>query len=129
MKQYDQFHDGRLEGLRIDGETVHVYLTTLEKEKFVAVADGVVALDANGFRAGNIILSVSTRNGEEIVVADIQELYELRNGHAGEDQANNLLSKAQQGKLTLLEITPSYGAGCLVLAKSVRFLTESSEPQ
>ncbi len=129
MRGYEQFHDGYFEGLRIEDQTVHVYLRTMEKERFAAVANGVVALDANGFRAGNIVLSVSIRNNEEIVLADIQELYDLRDGPAGDDQGKNLLAKARQEKLTLLEVVPSYGASCLVLAKSVDFVTESGKSQ
>ncbi len=122
MKTYSQFHDGYLEGLWIDGTTVHVFLNTLEKERFTAVANGVVALGASGFRAGNIILRVATRDHEEIVFRDIAELYDLRPGPPGEGQGMRLLEKARQQGLTLLAIDPSYGATCLVLAHSVDLL-------
>jgi hypothetical protein len=80
MKNYSQFHDGNLEGLWIDETVVHVYLRTLEKERFVAVAEGVVALAASGFRAGNLIFEVVTRNHEEITFSDIADLYDLQEG-------------------------------------------------
>lgn len=122
MKNYSQFHDGYLEGVWIDGTTVHVHLSTLEKERFTAVAEGVTALAANGFRAGNLIFEVVTRDHEEIVFRDIAEVYYLREGPEGESQGARLLDKARQEGLTLLEINPSYGATCLVLAHSVDLL-------
>jgi hypothetical protein len=72
MRKYAQFHDGFLEGFWIDGTTVHVYLNTLEKERFTAV--GVAAMDANGFRAGNVIFDVVVRDRDEIVLGDIAQL-------------------------------------------------------
>src|SRR5258708_1233543 len=108
MKNYSQFHDGSLEGLWIDGTTVHVYLSTLNKERFTAVADGVVALAASGFRKGNLIFEVVTRHHEEIVFRDIADLYDLQDGPAGQSQGMQLLGKAQQEGLVLLEINPSY---------------------
>jgi hypothetical protein len=122
MKNHDQFHDGVLEGLWIDGTNVHVFLSTLKKERFTAVAEGVVALAGNGFRAGNIIFEVLTRGHEEIVSSDIAELYDLQDGSQGEGQGMKLLEKAQHEGLTLLEINPSYGGTCLVLAHSITLL-------
>lgn len=122
MKNYSQFHDGRFEGLWIDGTTVHVYLSTLEKERFTGVAKGVVALAAGGFRAGNIIFEVVTRDREEIVFRDIAELHDLQNGPEGERQGMQILEKARQEGMSLLEIDPSYGATCLVLAHSFDLL-------
>jgi len=122
MKDYSQFHDGYLEGLWIDGTTVHVYLSTSEKERFTAVAEGVVALAASGFRAGNLIFEVVTRHNEEIALPDIAEVYYLREDPAGEREGTRLLGEARQEGLTLLEINPSYGATCMVLARSVDLL-------
>jgi hypothetical protein len=122
MKRYSQFHDGYLEGLWIDGTTVHVYLSTLEKERFTAVAEGTVALAAGGFRLGNLVFDVITRDHDEIVFRDIEELYSLQDGPAGKAQGERLLGKARQEGLTLLETTSSYGATCMVLANSVGLL-------
>jgi|HubBroStandDraft_6_1064221.scaffolds.fasta_scaffold111759_1 hypothetical protein len=122
MKRYSQFHDGYFEGLWIDGTTVHVYLSTLEKERFIAVAEGTVALAAGGFRLGNLVFDVVTRDRDEIVLRDIEELYSLQDGPAGEAQGDRLLSKARQEGMTLLETTSSYGATCMVLANSVGLL-------
>jgi hypothetical protein len=122
MRIYSQFHDGFLEGFWIDGTTVHVYLSTLEKERFTVVVAGVVALGASGFRAGNLIFQVATRGNDEIVSRDIAALYDLQDGPAGESQGMRLLGKARQDGLILFEIDPSYGATSLILAHSVDLL-------
>jgi hypothetical protein len=122
MKKYSQFHDGSFEGFWIDGITVHVYLSTLEKERFTVVNEGVVAVAAGGFRAGNIVFDIVSRNHKEITLRDIEELYDLREGPAGESQDMRQLGKAQKEELTLFEISPSYGATCMVLAHSVDVL-------
>jgi len=122
MKKYAQFHDGFFEGFWIDGTTVHVYLSTLEKERFTAVADGVAALDASGSRAGNIIFDVVVRDYDEVTSRDIEALFDLGEGPAGEDQRMRQLDKAKRGKLSLLEIGPSYGGAFMVLAQSVNLL-------
>jgi hypothetical protein len=128
MKKYAQFHDGFFEGFWIDGTTVHVYLSTLEKERFTAVADGVVALDANGFRAGNIIFDVVVRDYEEVTSRDIEALFDLGEGPAGEDQRMRQLDNAKREKLSLLEIGPSYGGAFMVLAQSVNLLERTEWP-
>jgi hypothetical protein len=74
MNSYHQFHDGSLEGLWIDDSTVHVYLRTTEKERFMAVAKGVMALTAGGFKAGNIIFEVLIRDHGEITLQDISQV-------------------------------------------------------
>ena len=86
------------------------------------MAEGVVALDANGFRAGNVVFDAIVRDHEEIVFRDITQLYDLREGPAGESQGMRLLDRARQEGLTLLEVSPSYGGTCMVLAHSVDLL-------
>ncbi len=122
MKSYPEFHDGFLEGLWIDSKTVHVYLATVHSERFTAVAGGVVALAASGFRVGNVILDVLSRNCDELTLEDISELYELTESSIQEGQREKLLVRAKEHELTVLEINPSYGATCLLLAKSVHLL-------
>src|ERR1039458_8202197 len=86
-----------------------MYLSTLEKERFTVVNEGVVAVAAGGFRAGNIVFDVVSRNHKEITLRDIEELYDLREGPAGESQGMRQLGKTQKEELTLFEISPSYG--------------------
>jgi len=54
MTNSSQFHDGLFKGFLIDGANVRVYVSNSEGVRFDAVATGVIALSAGGFRAGNI---------------------------------------------------------------------------
>lgn len=122
MKYFNEFHDGWFQGLWIDEERSHMFLATVGKERFVIVAEGTEALAVNGVKAGNIILEALTRDQEEILPKDIEMLYEFPPTSAGKKDAEDVLSKAHQRKWSLLEINPSYGATCLVLASSVRLV-------
>lgn len=122
MKNYDQFHDGRLDGLLIQERFVQVFLSTESKEPFVLAATGVVVLTANGFKTGNIIFEVLTKQSTEIMLQDIVDVYELSAVDTSSDQGEELLRKAQVKQLILLEINPSYGANCLILAETVELL-------
>jgi hypothetical protein len=117
MKNYDQFHDGWLDGLLINQKSVQVFLSTEERAPFVVVADGVVALAADGFKAGNIVFEVVTRQKEELTLQDITRAYALAEGAT--DQGDKLLVKALEQNLIVLEINPSHGASCILLAESV----------
>jgi len=125
MKTYSEFHDGFLEGLRIDKDrkVVHVYLSTLEKERTTAVLSGVLMLRAGGFREGNIIFEVSTRDREEITLADITELYELESGHEPAAWEHELMNRAKAQPLQIFEVSASYGGTCLILAQTLEFVT------
>jgi hypothetical protein len=122
MKNFGEFHDGSFEGLWIDGKTAHVFLATEGREQFTVVAEGVAALAVDGVKAGNILFDVLERGAEEILLQDIQTLYALQEGPAGETQGANLLEKARLQGWKILEVNPSYGASCLVLASSLNVL-------
>jgi hypothetical protein len=123
MKTYPQFHDGFLEGLWIDRGIVHVYLSTLEKERTTAVLNGVVMLRAGGFREGNIIFEVLTRGHEEITLQDVAELYVLQSSHEPAAWEHQLIDRARKECLQIFEVNPSYGGTCLILARTVEFVT------
>jgi hypothetical protein len=118
MREYGEFHDGWFEGLWIDAKTTHVFLSTKERERFVFVADGVAEQAIDGIKSGNIIFEVLIRDTEEVFLRDIQCLYALRTVSTGEIQGANLLEKARLQGWKILEINPSYGANCLILANS-----------
>jgi hypothetical protein len=125
MKTYSEFHDGNLEGLRTDKDTkiVQVYLSTDEKVRTTAVLSGVLKLKAEGFREGNIILDVSTRDSDEITLADIAELYNLDSTHEPNSWEHKLMDKIREERLKILEVNPSYGAQCLILAQTIEFVS------
>jgi hypothetical protein len=122
MTNYDQFHDGWLDGLLIEQASVQVFISTEEKQPYVIAAGGVVALCADGFKAGNIIFEVLTRQQDELTLQDITESYGLSADINGQEQAQKLLGEARERGLTVLQVNPSYGGTCILLAESVELL-------
>jgi hypothetical protein len=122
MTQYGQFHDGWLDGLLIEQAFVQVFISTEEKQPYVMAASGVAALSAGGFKAGNIIFEVLTKQQDELTLQDITESYGLSADVNGQEQAQKLLGKAQERGLTVLQINPSYGGACILLAESIDLL-------
>lgn len=122
MTNYDQFHDGWLDGLLIEQASVQVFISTEEKQPYVIAASGVAALSADGFKAGNIIFEVLTKQQDELTLQDITESYGLSADVNGQEQAQKLLGKARERGLTVLQVNPSYGATCILLAESVELL-------
>jgi hypothetical protein len=128
VKKLGDFHDGCLEGFWSDDPFVHIFMKVSEFaivdgiECFVIVADGFAALYGSGFLKGHIVFDVTTKAHEEISSADIRLLYDLRDDEAGEEQCRKVLLNVRQQKLEVLEITPSYGATLLILAKSFELL-------
>src|SRR5205807_1093863 len=82
MNNYTEYHDGFFDGLWIQDEgTLQVYLRTSGKKRNTVALTGVVMLKVTGFKAGNIIFEVLTRDHNEITLQDIAELYDLPAGH------------------------------------------------
>lgn len=120
MKTYNEFHDGWFEGVWIEPERAHVFLKTIEKDPFVIVGEGVVALEANDLKRGNIIFDVSIKTHEELTSGDVDTLPELK--MIDTSKADVALERTRQRKLMLLEVNPSYGGSCVVLARSFELL-------
>ena len=121
MKSYNEFHDGWFEGLWIDGRRAHIYLSTNAKERYTVVAEKVVGLSADGIKTGNIILDVLVRTHEELDEHDVAALPELQ--MIDPSKSSLPLQSARQQRLSILEINPSYGGSCLVLAHSFELLS------
>lgn len=120
MYRYEQFHDGYFEGIWIPGTgTVHVFLSTSDRQQSTAVLSGVVMLKASGLKEGNIILEVGTRDGN---LDDIAVLYDLGPDHEPATWETELVDKISRRFLLLFEINPSYGGECLILAKALELL-------
>jgi hypothetical protein len=117
LANYSEFHDGFLDGLLLDDSSAHIFLRTYQQERFVIEASNVAALNASDFKLGNIIFEVLTRSANELTLEDIEAVHgpfpEVSRSHyakRGLELEKNLI---------LLEINPSYGAICLVLAATV----------
>jgi hypothetical protein len=119
MKTLEQFHDGFLNGLLIQNTTVYVFISTDKSKKFVLEGRDVLSLKADGFRQGNIIYDVLVRDSDEVTLEDIHNFYEFK------DEANALkkLEDVRRKTVVVIEINPSYGASCLILAGSVDLIT------
>lgn len=118
MKKLDQFHDGYFDGLLVQGSGVRVFLRTDGGQEFVLEVSGVLRLRVDGFREGNIILDILIRNNEDITIQDIIDFY----GFKEEANALTKLEELRRKNLVVLEINPSFGASCIVLAESVELL-------
>lgn len=125
VTDYGIFHDGWLEGLWLDNKAVQIFVATAEHERYVIVATGVTVLKADDVREGNIIFDVTARPATELSTSDLDALLYNPDDAKGMEQATALLQRARAGGLTLLQITPSYGAICTVLAKSFELLTRA----
>jgi hypothetical protein len=123
MFSYGQFHDGAFDGLLIHDKTVYVFVSTDQKEHFVLIATGVVAMIANGMQAGNIILDVERWTAEELTLRDIRDVYGYQPSPDDDGPANHALARAQKTGLSILTISPSYGGSCLLLAEAVGLAT------
>lgn len=118
MGNFDQFHDGFLDGLLIRGTSVRVFLSTSDRQEFELKVSGVSSLKAEGFRQGNIIFDVLTRSGDDITIHDIMDFFEFKE----EAKALTKLEEVRRKDLIVLEINPSYGAGCIILAESAELV-------
>ena len=118
MEKFDQFHDGYIDGLLIQGANVRVFLSTEDRQEFVLEVSGVASLKVDGFRQGNIIFDVLIRKGDYITIHDIVNVFEFKD----EAKALRELEETRRMNRIVLEINPSYGASCIVLAESVELL-------
>jgi len=119
VKKYGEFHDGFLDGLLLDGPSAYVFVSTQEKGRFVLEISGVAAVDAGTFKEGNIIFDVLTYGCDELTLEQMIAVHGPMSEYGITDQAQQWLTKARQEGLSLLEINPSYGAACLILAQTI----------
>jgi hypothetical protein len=124
MINYSEFHDGALDGFRLGENAIDVFLRTEGGKRFVARIAGLRALSASGFRSGNIIFEVLSRDHSEITADDIMQLYELAENPGKANQVERLLADVHGLKLHLFEINPSYGGSCLALGDSVELVPQ-----
>jgi hypothetical protein len=114
--QIPSFHDGRFNGFRIGADKlVQLYLTTVERESFVLVLEGVEALTLTSIKEGNIILDLVIRSGHELTASDIEQVYGMGDTPTVVEKR---FKAAVEKQFQLLEINPSYGAEGLVLFRT-----------
>jgi hypothetical protein len=119
VKTFSQFHDGSLDGLLTSNSSVHLFLSTEDRKSFVLEVEGVLSLKADGFREGSSIFDVLVREGDEVKSEDVFQLY----GFADKEKARAKFQSLREGKPIVVEVNPSYGAACLILAASVELIS------
>ena len=114
--QIPSFHDGRFNGFRIGADKqVQLYLTTVERESFVLLLEGVEALTLTSIKEGNIILDLVIRSGHELTASDKEQVYGMGDTPTVVEKR---FKAAVEKQFQLLEINPSYGAEALVLFRT-----------
>ena len=104
-----------MDGLLLSNGGVQLFLSTDEKQSFILHVAGLRSLRLNNFREGNIIFDIVVRAGDEVTSRDMVELF----GFSNDEKALQKLEGVHRESLIVLEINPSYGASCLMLATSV----------
>jgi hypothetical protein len=126
LKNYPEFHDGFLDGLLLENSIAHIFVSTRQEERLVIEASDVAALAAGDFKKGNILFEVLTRSGDELTLEDFVAVDGPLSGTDGQSRAQKTLEESREKDLILLEINPSYGAACLVLAGSVQLYSRKN---
>jgi hypothetical protein len=119
LKKYSEFHDGHLDGLILEKTSAYVLVGTSEAKLFTFEAVGVTAVSAGTFRQGNIIFDVILHSCDELTLDHMIWVQGPLSDFGHPDQAQKWLNHAQRAGLVLLEINPSYGATCYILARSI----------
>jgi|SRR5436305_4050524 len=122
MTNYTEFHDGRLDGLWLSRNILHIFLSTEQNNQFVLLLRGVVAFTAGTFSKQNIIFEVQIKDYQEVTLQDVRDVYEIQTVQGSEDQEENLLKNIHAEKLVYLLIDPSCGANCLALGRSAELV-------
>jgi hypothetical protein len=120
------FHDGHFDGFWIaPDEAVHLFLRTLGGERFTLILRGVERLSLDEIKGGNIIVDLVFRDAEQLTTSDMEGLYDA---DVGSPQAVDLLKKARERGLRVLEINPSYGALGLFLFQTSEMRNTNTDP-
>lgn len=122
MVDYSIFHDGSFDGIWLDGKSAHIFLATPDHESHVIVASGVTLLKADDVRQGNIIFDVLPRSAAELSPDDLDVFLHDSDDPKRQEGATALLETARANGLSFLQITPSYGAICSVMAKTFELI-------
>jgi hypothetical protein len=113
------FHDGYFDGFRLESDkTIYLFLRASNRQHYTLTLTGLQALTVSGVRPGNIILDLTFRSSREATRSDIHELYDV---DEDSEQATKLLTAAQEKKIQILELNPSYGAQGLFLFENFEF--------
>ena len=121
MNALQDIHDGFFDGLLLSEEkTAHLFLRTCAGQRSTVVLKDVERMSVQNFMQGNIIFDVVLIEPSNLTIAHIEQAYQLQPSQT--ELAQKLLEEAQQRKLLVLEINPSYGAEFTALFGAVEIL-------
>jgi hypothetical protein len=125
MNAYDsKFHDGFVDGVLIREAQVIIFIRTNDNEAFALVADDVTRMRVDSLLHGNIIFDIVMRQGPELTRSDM-EVYGFAASSDGEELANDKLERLRIENRVALEINPSYGCECFLIAQAVTLIPRS----
>jgi hypothetical protein len=122
MNAYDsKFHDGSVDGILIREKRVFVFLRTEDNEIFALVLDDVTRMRVDNFREGSSIFDIVIRQGEDLTRDDMN-IYGYAATPDGEKSANEMLERMRTENRLALEINPSYGCECFLIAQAITLI-------
>jgi hypothetical protein len=103
---------------------VVVFIRTEGNEAFALVADDVTRMRVDSLLQGNIILDIVMRQGQDLTRSDV-DIYGFPASSDGEKLANDELERLRIENRVALEINPSYGCECFLIAQTVTLIPRS----
>jgi hypothetical protein len=123
MASLPELHDGFFDGVWLSSDKVaRIFVRTQAGERFTIILSGIEALHITSIKAGNIIFEVAVVAPDKLSLKYIEDAYALRGGQ--EEMSHRLLTRAQEQRLSGLEINSSYGAEGAVLFGAVDTVRE-----
>jgi hypothetical protein len=125
MNAYNsKFHDGFVDGFLIREQQVIIFIRTERNEAFALVADDVTRMRVDSLLHGNVIFDVVVRQGHELTTGDV-DVYGFPANPSGEELAAGTLERLRIENRVALEINPSYGCECFLIAQAVTLIPRS----
>jgi hypothetical protein len=120
------FHDGGLTGITVTDDVVKLGLKTVDGQHFSLALFDTVAFVATNFQLGNTVFDVRLLTGTDVEKDRLAALYPSPHQSAAEhlhdayDKAIDHKRKAiLTGKMTLFELTSSFGCEIVALCREV----------
>ena len=120
------FHDGGLTGITIKDDVVKLGLKMVDGQQFLLTLSDTVAFVATDFRLANIIFDIRLSTGTGMTQDRLEALYpsphQLAAEHFHDAYREAIDEKRAEiliGKLTLFELTSSYGCEIVALCREV----------
>ena len=125
MNAYDSnFHDGFVDGVLIREPQGIVFIKTDDNEAFALLADGVTGMRVDSLPEGNIIFDIVIRRGNDLTRSDV-DIHGFAANADGERRATEKLQQLRTEDQVALEINPSYGCECFLIAEAVILVPRS----